>query len=76
MDVEEIKERGARDMESREMKEHQIDGKVFECPHCNSPAYIMPMALLTFEPRWEIYVTVTCPSCGKDIYVKWTEEDA
>ena len=64
-----------RDMESRELKEHQIEGQIFSCPHCGSPTYLMPMALLTYEPRWLLSVTVTCPSCGKDIFIDIDKED-
>lgn len=64
-----------QDMDERELDEHQIKGQIFDCPHCGSPAYLMPMALLTYEPRWVLSVTVKCPSCGKDIFIDIDKED-
>lgn len=63
------------DMRGRELEQHEIKGQIFDCPHCGSPAYLMPMALLTYEPRWLLSVTVTCPSCGKDICIDVSKDE-
>lgn len=69
MNAADLREMGERDMLGRPLSEHQIEGRVFDCPHCGRPAYVMPMALLTYERSWTLSVKVVCPSCGKPIYV-------
>ena len=70
----ELREMGERDMLERPLIEHQIDGRVFDCPHCGSSAYVMPMALITYERSWTLSVKVQCLSCGKPIYVDISHE--
>lgn len=69
MTNDELREMGERDMLDRPLVEHQMGGYVFDCPHCGSSAYVMPMALITYEPSWTLSVKVLCLSCGKPIYV-------
>ena len=75
MTVEGLREIGERDMRCRKLEEHQIPGRIFDCPHCGMPSYVMPMALLTYERMWTLSVKVRCPSCGKFAYADISHED-